>query len=150
MSSLSAVNITVESYHIKVGDRGVNPSLIEVGQLCAQLECEIQKIDHCDHRGDHWDGGGNKLYGRQNFLHKTYLLEGPYRLAKLNRRTKQKGGGPNYMECRIMSIQLNYKKAHINWPNCMREFSKNQKNLFLANSKWPPRAHNSWYQAAKQ
>ena len=54
------------------------------------------------------------------------------------------------MGCRIMSIQLNYKKAHIDWPNCMRKFSKNQKNLFLAHSKWPPRAHNSWYQAAKQ
>ena len=56
----------------------------------------------------------------------------------------------NYMGCRMMSIQLNYKKAHIDWINCIGELSKNQKNLFLANSKWPPRAHNSWYQAAKQ
>ena len=59
-------------------------------------------------------------------------------------------GGGNYMGCRIMSIQLNYKKAHIDWINCIGELSKNQKNLFLANSKWPPREHNSWYQAAKQ
>ena len=45
------------------------------------------------------------------------------------------GMGPNYMGCRIMSIQLNYKKAHIDWINCIGELRKNQKQSIFSKFK---------------
>ena len=42
----------------------LNRSLIEKGQFCAQLWCEIQKIDRYDHHGEHWVGIDRKYMER--------------------------------------------------------------------------------------